>query len=89
MLFFWEHEGNRAVRMDKWKLVSAANKRHSFIWDEEDELAMENWELFDMEADRTEMNNLAPANPELVNKMAKIWLEWAKRTGTVPRPYQD
>jgi len=29
---YWEHEGNRAVRMGKWKLISKASKKHSFIW---------------------------------------------------------
>jgi Arylsulfatase A and related enzymes len=37
---FWEHEGNRAVRAGKWKLVSKYPDQ---------------WELYDMEADRTEM----------------------------------
>ena len=36
---FWEHEGNRAVRSGKWKLVSAYPKA---------------WELYDMTADRVE-----------------------------------
>ena len=38
---FWEHEGNRAVRDGKWKLVAKGVKGA--------------WELYDMEADRTEM----------------------------------
>ena len=84
---YWEHEGNRAVRMGKWKLISKASKQHSFVWDKTNELAIENWELFDMEKDRTEMNDVAASNRELVEKMAAMWLAWAKRTGIVPRPY--
>lgn len=83
---YWEHEGNRAVRMGKWKLVSKANKTHSFVWDQINDLELENWELFDMENDRTEMHNLAPKHPGLVQKMAEMWSIWAKRTGIVPRP---
>lgn len=45
---FWEHEGNRAVRDGKWKLVSRFPDR---------------WELYDMEADRSEMNDLAATEP--------------------------
>jgi arylsulfatase A-like enzyme len=82
---YWEHEGNRAVRMGKWKLVSKADE-DSFIWDEFDELPTDKWELFDMEIDRTETNDLARDNPEIVDKMAGKWLEWARRTKTVPRP---
>ena len=83
---YWEHEGNRAIRLGKWKLISKANKKSSFIWDKVDELPLENWELFDMEKDRTEMFDVAQQNSELVNKMAVMWQEWAKRTGIVPRP---
>ena len=85
---YWEHEGNRAVRMGKWKLVSKASKKHSFIWDKANELAIQNWELFDMETDRTEMHDVAAAHPAIVKRMADLWLSWAKRTGIVPRPYK-
>ena len=83
---YWEHEGNRAVRMGKWKLISKADKQDSFIWDRTNELALENWELFDMETDRTEMRDLAPTYPDRVKEMAGMWLDWGKRTGIVPRP---
>ena len=83
---YWEHEGNRAVRMGKWKLISKASKKHSFLWDKTDELAISNWELFDMENDRTEMHDVAAAHPDRVKQMADMWLAWGKRTGIVPRP---
>lgn len=83
---YWEHEGNRAIRMGKWKLVSKARKKQPFIWDKVNNLEASNWELFDIEEDRTEMFNLAPSNPEIVKKMADMWLVWGKRTGIIPRP---
>ena len=83
---YWEHEGNRAVRMGKWKLVSKASKKHSFLWDQTEELQAADWELFDMEKDRTELNSLAAQHPEIVEKMAAMWLSWGKRTGIIPRP---
>lgn len=83
---YWEHEGNRAVRMGKWKLISKADKQQPFIWDKTDILQTSNWELFDMEKDRTEMNNLASVHPDLVRKMSDMWLAWGKRTGIIPRP---
>ncbi len=82
---FWEHEGNRAVRMGKWKLVSKASK-NSFIWDQTDELDLEDWELFDMEKDRTEIHSVASTNPDLVKRMASMWMDWARRTDIIPRP---
>ena len=83
---YWEHEGNRAIRMGKWKLISKADKKQSYLWDKVDDLPLSNWELFDMENDRTEMHDLASEHTELAAKMASMWLVWAKRTAIVPRP---
>ena len=67
----WEHEGNRAIREGAWKLVSFANAP---------------WELYNMDADRVEMHDLAGSEPERVKTMAAKWEEWAKRTHVLPRP---
>ena len=83
---YWEHEGNRAVRMGKWKLISKASKQRSFLWDKVEELDLEAWELFDMENDRTEMKDVSDLHEELVEEMAAMWLAWGKRTGIIPRP---
>ncbi len=61
---FWEHEGNRAVRSGKWKLVSTYP---------------DDWELYDMTADRVERNNLAAQHPEIVRALSDEWNTWAKR----------
>jgi arylsulfatase len=65
---FWEHEGNRAVRQGRWKLVSRYPYR---------------WELYDMAADRTELNDLADRNRPQVKEMAAAYDEWAARCGVV------
>jgi arylsulfatase len=70
-LLAWEHEGNRAIREGQWKLVS---------------LATAPWELYDMESDRVEMNDLAASQPERVKDMSAKWEVWAKRTNVLPRP---
>ena len=66
---FWEHEGNRAVRLDKWKLVS----RYPHPW-----------ELYDMDNDRTELHDLAAEQPALVKELAQQYDRWALRCGVVP-----
>jgi arylsulfatase A-like enzyme len=65
----WEHEGNRAVRLGKWKLVNRYRTA---------------WELYDMEADRTESRNLASQQPDRVQQMAALYEGWAKRCHVLP-----
>jgi arylsulfatase len=66
---YWEHEGNRAVRDGKWKLVA----RHAGPW-----------ELYDIEADRTEMNDLAAKFPAIVKDLVQQYDAWAKRSNVEP-----
>lgn len=73
-MIFWEHEGNCAARDGKWKLVSAFPNT---------------WELYDMEADRTELHNLASAMPERVDAMAASYRAWAARVGAQPWPMPE
>ena len=63
---FWEHEGNRAVREGNWKLVSRFNNNSQ-------------WELYDLEADRTETSDLAARYPDRVKQMTGAWEAWARR----------
>ena len=69
---FWEHEGNRAVRMGQWKLVAKGRTGP--------------WELYDMDADRTELNDLSAKDPARVKQMAAAWQAYAERTGVIPWP---
>jgi arylsulfatase A-like enzyme len=68
---FWEHEGNRAIRDGKWKLVSKFPG---------------GWELYDMEADRTELDDLSAHEPDRARALAVAWEEWAKRVGVESWP---
>ena len=66
---FWEHEGNRAVRQGKWKLVAEHGRP---------------WELYDLDADRTELNNVAGQNPTVVRELIRRYEQWSTRVGVVP-----
>ena len=46
-------------------------------------------ELYDMKADRTEMNNLIDENPEKAKKLIEAWETWAVRTNVKPFPESD
>ncbi len=81
---FWEHEGNRAIRVGKWKLVSKTGKNKNFS--AADEVA---WELYDMEKDPSETNNLGAKYPEKVKSMSAMWEHEAMRTNAKPWPWQS
>jgi arylsulfatase A-like enzyme len=66
---FWEHEGNRAVRKGRWKLVSRFKQP---------------WELYDIETDRTETVDLSSREPGRVREMASEWEDWARRCNVLP-----
>lgn len=68
---FWEHEGNKAVRAGRWKLVSRFP---------------EGWELYNMEEDRTETTDVAKQNAPRVQRMTQMYDNWAKMVGAQPWP---
>ena len=56
---YFNHSGNRAIRVGDWKLVSAGRKGP--------------WELYDLRTDRCELKNLAARHPEKVSGLSKAW----------------
>jgi arylsulfatase A-like enzyme len=68
---YWEHEGNRAIRRGNWKLVMKLGGP---------------WELYDIEGDRTEQNDLAGEQPELAAELSAEWDAWAQRADVGPWP---
>jgi arylsulfatase A-like enzyme len=66
---FWERAGNRAIRDGKWKLVSIYPSYQ--------------WELYNLENDRGETNNVAQQNPGIVNELSAKYFDWADKTGVV------
>jgi arylsulfatase A-like enzyme len=61
---FFRHDGHRALRDGKWKIVSLRNGP---------------WELYDMEKDRSELHNLARNAPDRVRKLAAEWRSMHRR----------
>jgi arylsulfatase A-like enzyme len=68
---YFEHEGTRAVREGRYKLTALRGKP---------------WKLYDMERDRTEMDDLAVQQPERVATLAKKWQMWAAENQVTPLP---
>jgi arylsulfatase len=69
---YWEHEGNRAVRVGDYKLVSKGRNGK--------------WELYNIKKDRSELNDLSAEMPEKAKKLETMWMTYAKRTGVIPYP---
>jgi arylsulfatase len=61
---FWEHIGNRAVRMGSWKAVAPHGAA---------------WELYDLAADPTETRNVAQDHADRLRGMTSSWQAWADR----------
>ena len=68
---YFEHEGTRAVREGRYKLTA---------------LRGESWKLYDMERDRTELEDLAGKQPRRVESLAKKWDTWAAENQVTPLP---
>ncbi len=63
---YFQFANNRAVRKDNWKLVSARGGP---------------WELYDMDADRTELKDLAKEKTQLAAELGALWEKWAGEVG--------
>ena len=63
-LFYDWAEGS-AIQTDRWKLVR---------WGSDTQ-----WELYNMQNDRTETINRASEKPEIVNTLKTTWQEWAQK----------
>jgi len=77
---FWEHEGNRAMRSDDWKLVSKYDYSTR---------KFKEWELYNISADRSELVDLSSQYPEIKENMIVQYNEWCKRAGVVPKEVLD
>lgn len=68
---YFEHEGNRAVRVGRWKLVA---------------LRSQQWELYDMLSDRAEMHDVSAKHPTIAQRLSESWDAWAKEYYVTPLP---
>ncbi|MDP6037091.1 MAG: sulfatase-like hydrolase/transferase, partial [Candidatus Latescibacteria bacterium] len=58
---YWQWNRSKAIRRKNWKLVSEFDGP---------------WELYDLETDRTELNNLVDEHPQKVSELDTLWNTW-------------
>ncbi len=67
---YWEHEGNKAARLANWKWVSVYPDYID--------------ELYDLDTDPVESNNLALEFPNQLERIKNKWQHWADEIGVIP-----
>ncbi len=75
-LIFFEHEGNRAIRIGDWKIVTKGSAGQDDV----------QWELFNIRNDRSELHDLAQGEPERLQQMVSVWNREARRVKAIPWP---
>ncbi|UWQ91149.1 arylsulfatase [Rhodobacteraceae bacterium M382] len=65
---FFEHEGNAAIRLGQFKLVR---------------LHDQDWELYNIEHDRTELNNIIKGEAVRAQMMVRQYMDWADKSGVM------
>jgi arylsulfatase A-like enzyme len=70
-VLYWEHQGNKAIRAGNNKLVKSHNQP---------------WELFNLDNDPTELNNLTSQKQEMKDSLEILWNKWAKEYSVLEWP---
>jgi arylsulfatase A-like enzyme len=73
-----EHQNNAYLRDGIWKLVGTRVSTAGGT-------QRNQWELYRMDEDGTELHDLAATQPEKLQALADQWEAWAKRVGVYPK----
>lgn len=69
---YFEHQGNRGLRHGNWKLVSDRSTL--------------TWELYNMDEDPTELNDLSGEFPQITKDLIAQYEAWADKNNILPYP---
>ena len=65
--------GNRALYADGWKAVTLHGNRMPWVIGGTFDFAKDVWELYNINEDPTETNDLAATNPQKLEELKKAW----------------
>jgi arylsulfatase len=68
----WELFGNRAIRQGNWKLLWLCEPHGAG-----------KWQLYDLEADPGETNDLSSGRPKIRDQMIRHWSEYAQANNVI------
>ena len=68
---FWEHEDNCSIRLGKFKALQKYDTGQ--------------WELYNLDEDASEINNIASQKPGIVKELSNRWYDWARTHYVVPK----
>jgi arylsulfatase A-like enzyme len=71
---FWEHEDHAAIRRGPWKIVTVDCSNE------------DNWELYNIDNDRTETDDLSAEFPKMRSDLIALWEKTAFETDVLPKP---
>ena len=64
---YWPLNGHKAILLGDYKLEATSDTS--------------SWELYNIQIDRSELNNIAGEYPDRVKSMANMWRKWADKVG--------
>jgi hypothetical protein len=81
---FYEQLGNRAMYKDGWKAVTIHGNRMPWVVAGTFPFEKDVWELYNLNEDFSETENLAASNPEKLEELKKLWDEQAWKNNVYP-----
>jgi hypothetical protein len=81
---YYEQLGNRAMYKDGWKAVTIHGNRMPWVMAGTFPFDKDVWELYNINEDFSETNNLAASNPAKLEELKKMWDQQAWKNNVYP-----
>ena len=79
--FGWELFGKRAIRQGDWKIIY--EPYHEVLEPRPDGILTNQWQLYNLENDPAEINDLARTHPEKLAELIALWERYERENGVI------